>query len=289
MTAVRIVHLADLHLGSVSAPAVLDALETSVPELEADLVIVGGDLTQRARHGELLAARILIRRLAAGRPLLVIPGNHEVQWWRRPLLPFSRGAMCKNYTRYFGDDLAPTVEVPGAIVASALTSYGLAWGSLTLNPVDLAVKGHLPAAEVRRVTGTFAVAPPGAARVLVIHHNVLPGPITGRMGLARWRQAQRRLAACGADVILCGHDHQERAELLDGRIVVSTTGTVSTRVHGQRPQAFNVVEIAADRVNVTFHRWDGAGGLFRASDAHTFMRRGAPGSVGRALESARES
>lgn len=275
MNVVRIVHLADLHLGSVSAPSVLDGLEALVPELDADLIVAGGDLTQRARHGELLAARSLLRRIAAGRPLLTIPGNHDVQWWWRPLLPLARGAIFRKYSRYFGDNLAPTIELPGVIVTSVLTSYGLSWGSLTVNPVDLAVKGHLPAAEARRVSGTFTVAAPGAARVLVVHHNVLRGPTTGRMGLARWRQAHRRLADCGAEVVLCGHDHEERAELLDDRIVVSTTGTLSTRTRAGRPQAFNVVEIAADRVVVTFHRWDAGAGRFRASDAHTFMRRGA--------------
>jgi len=285
---VRIVHLADLHLGSASAPSVLDGLEAFVPELGADLIVVGGDLSERARHGELLAARSTIRRIAAGRPVLVIPGNHDVQWWKRPFVPVGRRAMYRNYARYFGADLVPTVDLPGAVVASALTSYGLSWGSLTLNPMDLAVKGHLPAAEVRRVTSLFMLAPPGTARVLVLHHNVLPGPITGRMGLARWRQGQRRLAGCGADLLLCAHDHEERAELLDGRIVVSTTGTMSTRVRGSRPQAFNVVEIGADRIGVTFHRWDGAGGRFRASDVHTFMRRGAPGPVGQTLEATRE-
>jgi len=285
---VRIVHLADLHLGSASAPSVLDGLEAFVPQLEADLIVVGGDLSERARHGELLAARGTIRRIAAGRPALVIPGNHDVQWWWRPFLPIGRRAIVKNYTRYFGVDLVPTIELPGVIVASALTSYGLTWGSLTMNPVDLAVKGHLPAAEVRRVTSIFTAAPTGTARVLVLHHNVLPGPITGRLGLARWRQAQRQVAGCGAELLLCGHDHEERAELLDGRIVVATTGTVSTRVRGQRPQAFNVLEIAADRIGVTFHRWDAGAGRFRASDVHTFMRRGTAGPIGQTLEAARD-
>src|SRR5207237_7854098 len=37
-----------------------------------------------------------------------------------------------KYTRYFGDDLTPTLTIPGAVIAGALTSHGVAWGSLTL-------------------------------------------------------------------------------------------------------------------------------------------------------------
>lgn len=277
MTDVRIVQLADLHLGGRCAPVYLEGLEAAVPTLEADLLVVAGDLTQRARHGEFLAALALIRRMAAGRPMLVVPGNHDVQWWRRPLVPFGRAAVYRKYRGYFGPDLVPTVELPGAIVTGALTSYGLSWGSLTANPGDLAVKGHLPTAEVRRITGTFTVAPPEAARVLVLHHNVLRGPRSGRMGLARWRQAQRRLVASGADVILCGHDHEERAELLDGRVVVSTTGTISNHLRGDRAPVFNVVEVATDRIRVIFHRWDPQEGRFRASDVHAFARHRATG------------
>src|SRR5207247_1367005 len=81
------------------------------------------------------------------------------------------------------------------------------------------------------------------ARVLVVHHNVLRGDISRRMGLARWRQAQRRIAASGAEVVLCGHDHQEGAELLDGRVVVSTAGTLCRRSRGGRPSCFNFVTI----------------------------------------------
>src|SRR2546427_8358274 len=63
------------------------------------------------------------------------------------------------------------------------------------------------------------------------------------MGLARWRQAQRRIVASGAEVVLCGHDHQEGAELLGGRVVVSTAGTLCKRTRGGRPSTFNFVTI----------------------------------------------
>jgi predicted phosphodiesterase len=129
---------------------------------------------------------------------------------------------------------------------------------MTPNLNDMAVKGHLPRQEVERVTRVFASAPPGVARVVVLHQNVLRGKISQRMGLSRWKVAQERLAALGPDVILCGHDHEESAALLGGRVVVSTASTLTRRTRGHRPQVFNVVRIAPDSVAVTFWRWNGA-------------------------------
>lgn len=180
-----------------------------------------------------------------------------------------------KYARYFGE-LRPVMEIPGAILAGALSSYGVAFGSLTWNIRDLAVKGHLPRGETDRVTGIFREAPPGLARVLVFHHNVLPGATSRRMGLARWRSAHRRLLATGADVVLCGHDHQEGAGQIDGSLAVSTSGTHSHRSRGGRPSVFNLVKIDPRAVHIQHFRWEITGRRFLRSDTYSFARAGQP-------------
>ena len=269
---VQILHLADLHFGGVADITQVEALEHMLPDLNPDAIVVAGDLSQRARHGEFQRARAFVRAAGQTAPVLVIPGNHDVQWWWRPLIPFGRRAIYAKYRRHFGDDLTPTTALPGVVIASALSSHGVAWGSLTFKPGDLAVKGHLPRKEMERVTRIFAAAPRDAARVLVVHHNVLRGEISQRMGLAHWRRTQRRIVASGADVVLCGHDHEEAADVLAGRVVVSTTGTLSTRTRGGRPSCFNFVSIEPTAVQVTFFRWEAQRGKFRASDTFAFAR-----------------
>ncbi len=269
---VQILHLADLHFGGLADIRQVEALEQMLPDLRPDAIVLAGDLSQRARHGEFQRARAFINLAAQTAPVYVCPGNHDVQWWWRPLIPFNRGVLYRKYQRYFGDDLAPTLTVPGAIIAGALSSHGIAWGSLTFQLRDLAVKGHLPRREAERVQALFARAGPELARVLVVHHNVLRGEISQRMGLAHWRQAQRRLIASGADVVLCGHDHQEGADVLGGQVVVSTAGTLSTRSRGGRPSCFNFVTIQPTAVQVTFFRWEDERGRFRASDTFAFAR-----------------
>jgi predicted phosphodiesterase len=92
----------------------------------------------------------------------------------------------------------------------------------------------------------------------------------------RWGSAQRRIVEAGTDVVLCGHDHQEGAELLDGRVAVSTAGTLSTRARGGRPVSFNFVTIDPAAVQVTFFRWDSAKQRFQPSDTAAFARRTPP-------------
>ncbi|MBI4501441.1 MAG: metallophosphoesterase [Gemmatimonadetes bacterium] len=267
-----LLHLSDPHFGEVCDLTQVEAVQALIPDLEPRVIVISGDLSLRARHGEFQAARVYIKDLERTAPVYVMPGNHDVQWWWRPFIPFGPAVKYRKYRRYFGPTLAPTMDLPEAVIAGALTSHGVAWGSLTPRLRDIAVKGHLPNREIKRVTAIFAKARPEQARVLVVHHNVLRGDLSQRMGLARWRQAQRRILQSGADLVLCGHDHQEQVDMLDRRIVVSCSGTLSNRSRGLRPSAFHRITVDHESVQTEVFRWDPARKLFRRSDVFAFAR-----------------
>lgn len=272
MTAVTLAHVSDLHFGRDAQLDQIEALEALIPGLRPSAVVISGDLTQRARHGEFQRALAFVKQVGRASPTLVIPGNHDVEWWRSPFGLLGSARRYRKYRRYFGPELSPRLELPGAVLAAALTSHGVAFGSMTWNLNDTAVKGHLPASEVARVARSFAGAPPDAARVIVMHHNLLRGAISGRMGLARWRQAQAALLQSGADLVLCGHDHQEGCGQLDNAFVVGTAGTHTDRCRGDRPSAFNLVAIEQDSISIQHHRWERATHRFVASDLQRFAR-----------------
>jgi predicted phosphodiesterase len=169
------------------------------------------------------------------------------------------------------------LDLPEAVIAGVLTSHGVAWGSLTPRLRDIAVKGHLPRAEIDRARGVFGRARPEQARILVLHHNVLRGELSQRMGLARWREAQRRIVASGAELVLCGHDHQELADVLDG-VVVACAGTLSRRSRGGRPSVFFRIVVEESAIHVEHYRWDVSAGVFRRSHRHQFARGRAAGA-----------
>ncbi|HEX5818722.1 MAG TPA: metallophosphoesterase [Gemmatimonadales bacterium] len=270
MTAVTLVHLSDLHFGRDADLAQIRAIAALMPSIAPDVICVSGDLTQRARHGEFQAALGFFDRLQAVAPTITLPGNHDVQWWESPFHLLGTERLYAKYRRWFGLELTPTLERPGVIVCTALTSHGVAAGSMTSNLNDMAVKGHLPASEVERVRRCFAAAAPGAARVLMLHHNVLRGSISRRMGLARPEEAQQRLIGLAPDVILTGHDHEETTALLGDRIVVSAASTHTRRTRGQRPSAFNALRLEPDRIGVRHWWWSGS--AFTPSDETWYPR-----------------
>jgi len=275
---VTLVHLSDLHYGRDADLAQTSAIAALVPTLAPDAICVSGDLTQRARHGEFQAALAFFEKLQRAAPTITLPGNHDVQWWESPFHVRGTERLYAKYRRWFGLELTPSLAVPGAIICTALTSHGVAVGSMTWNLNDMAVKGHLPESEIARVRRCFDDAAPGSARVLMLHHNVLRGVISHRMGLAHWKRAQEQLIALAPDLILYGHDHEEDASLLGERIVVSAASTHTRRTRGKRPSAFNVVRIAADRIGVRHWRWDGL--AFQPSDEAWLARAARPARQG---------
>ena len=83
--------------------AALDLAAAQAP----DLVVLSGDITQRARRRQFAAARAFIERLSL--PVLAVPGNHDIPLFNvfaRALNPYG------NYKRALGAVLEPVFETP---------------------------------------------------------------------------------------------------------------------------------------------------------------------------------
>ncbi|MDN5698187.1 MAG: hypothetical protein L0G70_09485, partial [Rubrobacter sp.] len=84
------------------------------------------------------------------------------------------------------------------------------------------------------------------------------GESTGRHGRANTREALRSFSELGAELVLCGHDHQEAVHTVDESapgLVISTAGTISNRVRAGRPSSFNLVETGDTALNITTYSW----------------------------------
>ena len=79
-----LVHLSDLHFGTVRQEIVLPLLSL-LERIQPDLVAVSGDLTQRARKEQFAAARDFLDAMPF--PKIVVPGNHDVPLYQ-PVRPF---------------------------------------------------------------------------------------------------------------------------------------------------------------------------------------------------------
>ena len=86
-----IAHISDVHFGREDPASVLGLLE-SVTAARPDVVVVSGDLTQRAKKRQFRAARAFLRELPLV-PQIVVPGNHDVSatnLFERAVRPLAR-------------------------------------------------------------------------------------------------------------------------------------------------------------------------------------------------------
>jgi 3',5'-cyclic AMP phosphodiesterase CpdA len=249
-------------------------------ELAPDAVAISGDLTQQCANSEFVRARAYLDDIREIAPVIVIPGNHDVRLLGAVARNF--GLLNKHahefkysrYQRHISPELNPTLEVPGAMIAGCNTAHGISRGSLTRRVKDLGVIGHVKHRDLVKVEEAFAKADPNAVRVVMIHHNPIKGETSGRHGLANTKQALMAFASLGAELILCGHDHQEAVHAVEESptgLVVSTAGTISNRIRAGRPSSFNLVEIDESALRVTTYAWRNPEG-FVPSREHSFPR-----------------
>ena len=272
---ISVLHVSDLHFGKPSVPEQIEAIEQLIRAERFDVVAVSGDLSQRARAKELRSGRVFLDDAAKVSKTIVVPGNHDVKWWRDPVGLGSRAASYAAYRQFVAPDLEPVLQVPGATFVGLNSAHGVQPHTLTWNPRDIGVVGDLRDVQIARARAAFDAAPRGDAHAIVMHHNLVRGDLSRRHGLAHTRRATEGLAAFRVDLILCGHDHQEAVHLIpnEGKgTVVSTAGTISSRSRGHRPSSVNVITIAPAEIVVTVRTWDRARRAFIPGVVSRFSR-----------------
>src|SRR5687768_9305068 len=102
-----IFHCSDLHFGRPAVPEQFESIEALIQERKFDVVAISGDFSQRARAGEFQRARAFIRDAERVSKVIVVPGNHDVVWWKAPLGFGDERGMFANYRAYIQEELEP--------------------------------------------------------------------------------------------------------------------------------------------------------------------------------------
>jgi 3',5'-cyclic AMP phosphodiesterase CpdA len=237
----RLLHLSDLHFGTERAGLVAPLIALA-HRLRPDVVVISGDLTQRALTPQWAAAARLIAQLP--KPVLCIPGNHDVPLYNplaRLLWPW------RGYRAVAGQDLEPVVDAGNLLVVGINTTDPYVWQ-----------RGALRPASVRRVAKVFADAQPSQLRVVALHHPLTTPAATGKTPMKGADQGAEALARAGADVILSGHLHLWAAAPFALRkgarsmLCVQAGTTLSSRLRGE-DNDLNVIDFDRGLVSVT--RW----------------------------------
>ena len=190
-----LVHLSDLHFGRVD-DSLLEPLRKRVRAIAPNLLVVSGDLTQRARRTQFEQARDFLDTLP--QPQLVVPGNHDVPLYnvvKRFVNPL------KGYLRHITDDLDPFYADGEIAVAGVNTAR-----SLTIKD------GRINHEQVALLRERFGALDEGITKIVVTHHPFdLPAGNDNDDLVWRAGMAMKAFAECGADILLSGHMHLSHA------------------------------------------------------------------------------
>jgi 3',5'-cyclic AMP phosphodiesterase CpdA len=260
-----LVHLSDLHFGRVDE-ALLDPLRELVHRIAPDVVVVSGDLTQRAKSEQFEAARAWLDTLPG--PQIIVPGNHDISLYnvfRRFLQPLTR------YKRYITDDLDPIYVDSEIAVLGVNTARSLTFKD-----------GRVNKEQVASIKAQLAGLDKDVTRVIVTHHPFdLPLTADDDDLVDRAPMAMEAFAECGVDILLSGHMHTSNSKSTADRyqfgeyaaLVVQAGTATSTRGRGET-NSFNVVKVAPDVVEVERYGWDVISSSFSLMKVEKFFRSG---------------
>jgi 3',5'-cyclic AMP phosphodiesterase CpdA len=270
-----IFHCSDLHFGHPAVPEQYEAMEELIEQRRYSVVAISGDVSQRARSGEFQRARAFIKHAEDYSRVICIPGNHDVQWWKAPFGLGDESAMFATYRRFINDDIEPVLRVPGALFAGLNTSHGVTGGALTWRIRDISIIGMVKREQIERLRRIFAEAPASDSRVIVMHHNPMKGELSQRHGLKNTARALGAFADLSVDLVLCGHDHQDAIHYIEHTkkgTVISTAGTVSSRMRGGRPSSVNSITISPGKIDVATLVWSNSDHAFVPGPSKCFAR-----------------
>jgi len=264
----QIFHISDIHFGPPHLEKLSEGVLRFATDRHPDLVVVSGDLTQRAKPGQFREARRFIDRFDV--PTLVVPGNHDVplyRFWERFGRPF--GA----YRDHFATELEPTFRDSELLVIGVNTAHGLTFKD-----------GRISRHRLAAIAAVLNDAPIRLFKVVVAHHHLIPPPWFGNQRVLRGaREAMDLFTRCGVDLVLSGHLHQSFIGSSEefypkGRppLVILHSGTTTSNRgrHGERDKNTCFwIRVDDESMQVSNYRWEPELERFTEHSRHWYPRR----------------
>jgi 3',5'-cyclic AMP phosphodiesterase CpdA len=269
----RLLHISDLHFGPPYLPHVGEALLRLAPTLEPEVIVISGDLTQRAKREQFEAARDYMK-LLPDVTKVVVPGNHDVPLYRvaeRLLDPH------RLYREIIDGDLDRVWNVQGACIVSLDST----------SPRRAISNGRIHRAQLEFCVRAFRDLPDETAKIVVAHHHFAPAPdYETHQIMPKAKRAMNVFVDLGVDLILGGHLHRayigNSLDIYPGNhrdrgIIIVQCGTTTSRrgrAREREKNSFNMIMLGQQVVHVTHYMYFEESDSFEPISRHYFPRPG---------------
>lgn len=268
-----LLQISDLHFGPPYVPRVGEAVLRAATSLQPDLIVISGDLTQRAKPEQFHEARQFLDRLPDV-PQIVVPGNHDVPLYRvaeRLVDPH------RFYRQYISQELNQCYRHERAVVV-ALDSTA---------PRQTISNGRIHPGQLEYCAECFRDVPPEVARIVVAHHHFSPAPDYERdQVMPGSKRAINAFVDLRVDLIMGGHLHRAyigntldvyRGSHPSRGIIIAQCGTTTSRrgrAREREKNTFNLIRVGREMLRITHYMFFEETQGFAPISRHIFPRPG---------------
>jgi len=221
-----IVQLSDLHVGSQFLPEVFETVVKEVNELNPDVIVITGDLTNEGLMKEYEKCKSLLMQFKT-KKIISISGNHDY-----------RNTGYLLFKKFF--PFQTVNELDNDVV---LVTVGTARPDRNEGEV-----GYRQNLWLERTMKKYK----DKIKIVAMHHHLIPIPDTGsdQLTVVDAGDILRTILDTGVDVVLCGHKHRPWAWNFGKLTVVNAGAATSERVRGLFENTYNILTISNKEVQV---------------------------------------
>ena len=226
----KIVHMSDIHytLNWMFNRGVLEKGIEQINELEPDIVVITGDLTEWGLELEFRGVKEYLKEIK--QPCFIVPGNHDARY-----------EGFKFFEKFFS-------KRDSRILAKRIDDILLIGLDSSEPDID---EGHIGREQLMWVEEQISSHHVDAIPMFFLHHHLIPVPNTGRERnvLVDAGEVLFKLKKSKVPLVLTGHRHMPWVWNLDG-MVIASAGTISCERRSV-PQSFNIIEVDRNKIQIT--------------------------------------
>lgn len=248
MSLLRLAHISDPHFGTTNEN-IKNGLLKILKKVEPQLVILSGDITQRARAYQFHEAKLFTEQLEPAK-VIAMPGNHDIpliNLFARIFFPY------QGYKSIFKQKLEQSIILNdvGIICLNSTSRWRHVQGDFQESYLEEQFGKDNSCCNIR---------------IAAFHHPVDCAKHIDDKNLLKGRDgAMNIFDRHQIDLIISGHIHDpyislsnDRYPQIQRKMIISVAGTcLSSRTRAGAPNSFNIIEIDTNPIpSITLIRFD---------------------------------